>query len=277
MMTRQSIQLFNQALLAKQAWRILINPGSLLARVLLGKYCQKASLLEAQVPTVSSHGWRSILHGRDLLKENIGKAIGNGQTTKLWKDAWISLTENSRPIGPIPEHALDLSVSDILTTDMTWNKSRIEELLPQFAKQIQELQPSRTGAEDTFIWQPLQSGIYTTKSGYYTKAMKGERTEEHSPWDFNWIKDVWSGSFSPKMKTFLWSIIQKALPFGENLQSRGIKSEVFCIRCKEKETACHTFFHCQFAKEVWSKVPLLQVVHTATISDFREAVFLLLE
>lgn len=126
----KDIQLFNQALLAKQAWRILTNPECLLARVLLGKYCHNKSFMEVTVPTVCSHGWRSILHGRDLLRGNISKVIGNGLSTKIWKDSWIALDKDIRPFGPIPEPALDLTVSDLLTSDMKWNKSRVEQLLP---------------------------------------------------------------------------------------------------------------------------------------------------
>lgn len=76
------------------------------------------------MPTVCSHGWRSVLHGRDLLKANLGKAIGNGKTTKLWKDSWSSLNDQTKPIGPVPEAAMDLRVSDILTTDLKWNKKK---------------------------------------------------------------------------------------------------------------------------------------------------------
>lgn len=129
----RDIQLFNQALLGKVAWRILTSPSCLLARVLTGKYCHKKSFLDAQLPAVCSHGWRSILHGRDLLKENLGKAIGNDQNTKVWKDTWISLDNSSKPMGPIHESALDLRVSDLLTDDLQWNKARIEQYLPDFS------------------------------------------------------------------------------------------------------------------------------------------------
>ena len=83
-----------------------------------------------------SHGWRSIPHGRDLLRGRVGKAIGNGVNTKIWKDSWISLDSELKPYGLIPEHALDLTVADLLTTDMKWNKKRLEELLPQVAIEI---------------------------------------------------------------------------------------------------------------------------------------------
>lgn len=97
----RDIQLFNQALLAKIAWRIITVPDCLLARVLKGKYCHKQSFLEVELPSVSSHGWRGILHGRNLLREHLGRAIGNGLSTKVWKDSWISLDENIKPFGPI--------------------------------------------------------------------------------------------------------------------------------------------------------------------------------
>lgn len=218
----RDIQLFNQALLAKQAWRILTKPQSLLARILLGKYCHKQAFLKVQAPAVCSHRWRSILHGRDLLRENIGKAIGNGQTTRVWQDAWISLTEQVKPIGPIPENALDLTVTDLLTDDLQWNRKRIEEILPMFATQIQSIMPSTKGAEDIYIWQPTQSGVYSTKSGYNTASKKGSLPQNPAALtpaalELDWIKDVWSNVCSPKMKIFLWSIIQKALPLGENL------------------------------------------------------------
>lgn len=150
--------MFNQALLAKNAWRILTNPSCLLARILNGKYCQQKPLLEVTAPSSCSHGWRSVLHGRDLLAKNIGKAIGNGLTTRVWKDSWISPTEHIKPYGPILEDASDLRVSDLLTNDRKWNKRRLDDLLPEFSAKIQCMRPSQEGVEDAYIWQPLQSG-----------------------------------------------------------------------------------------------------------------------
>ena len=267
----KDIQLFNQALLAKQAWRILTNPGSLLARILLGKYCHKRSFLDIQAPTVCSHGWRSIIHRRDLLNGDLGKAIGNGQTTRVWHDSWISLSEHIKVFGPINENALDLTVVDLLTDDLSWNSKRIEEFLPQFAKQIQSIQPSQKGVENVYIGcQPVQSGIYSTKSGYNTAAANLGSNQYSSPQEFNWIKDIWSGKCSPKMKVFLWSIIQQALPLGDNLQSRGVQAEGLFSRCKERETTMHTFVECPFTKEVWKLIPLQKVVHQATCANFKE-------
>lgn len=64
----RDIQLFNQALLAKIAWRIITVPDSLLARVLRGKYCHKKNFLIVDLPATCSHGWRGIIQGRNLLR-----------------------------------------------------------------------------------------------------------------------------------------------------------------------------------------------------------------
>ncbi|XP_018448326.2 uncharacterized protein LOC108819794 [Raphanus sativus] len=156
---------------------------------------------------------------------------------------------------------------------MQWNQDRIEAILPHLMKEILLLQPSKTKVEDSFIWQPLPSGIYTTRSGYFSASMQTATLPFSSdPGVFTWVRDVWSEACSPKMKLFLWSIIQRALPLGENLQQRGMIAGALCKRCNEVETAMHTFFHCPYAQEVWHLIPLNRVVHLATDGTFKEAV-----
>lgn len=75
----RDIQAFNDALLAKLSWRIMDNPSCLLARVLKRKYFQDQEFLQATTPASCSHGWRGIMIGRDLIKEQLGWAIGNGE------------------------------------------------------------------------------------------------------------------------------------------------------------------------------------------------------
>lgn len=63
------------------AWWIIKNPESLLAMVLVGKYCQRQNLLEVKSTSSASWGW-SILWGKELLCKGLKWKIGNGRSVK---------------------------------------------------------------------------------------------------------------------------------------------------------------------------------------------------
>ncbi|XP_013617749.1 PREDICTED: uncharacterized protein LOC106324301 [Brassica oleracea var. oleracea] len=137
------------------------------------------------------------------------------------------------------------------------------------------LRPSRKGAEDAYVWTPLTTGIYSARSGYNATAQASHCPSapiSQPEAEFNWLKDIWSTKTSPKLKLFLWSTIQGALPLGVELQKRGLNAAALCPRCKEVETAMHTFFLCPFAKEVWNHVPFKTPVHIAEDMDFKSAI-----
>lgn len=91
---------FNDALLAKLSWRIVQSPSCVLVRILLGKYCRTSSFLDCSVTAASSHGWRGICTGKDLIKSQLGKVIGSGLDTLVWNEPWLSLSTSSTPMGP---------------------------------------------------------------------------------------------------------------------------------------------------------------------------------
>lgn len=57
---------FNCALLAKQVWRIIHDPNSLMAKVLKGWYFKHSDIMKADLGNNPSFVWRSLLWGRDL-------------------------------------------------------------------------------------------------------------------------------------------------------------------------------------------------------------------
>ena len=125
---------------------MLTNPNHLLARGLMGKYCQNDNLLKVKPEKSASHGWRGVLTGRDLLIEQLGKVVGDGSTTKVWKDPWISTSSALMPFGPVREEEIDLYVYDLLLRDKeNWNIARMEELLPTLKNEIMAIRPSVTG------------------------------------------------------------------------------------------------------------------------------------
>lgn len=265
----REIQSYNDAFLAKLSWRILTNPSSLFARVLQGKYCKDHHFLKVPLSSSTSHGWRGIVIGRDLLVKQLGKAIGDGQSTSLWNEPWLSLNQPTQPTGPPTLLNKDLTVSSLLSNSGgDWNKKKIEEILPHHASTILSIRPSRRGAQDSFIWLPTKSGAYSVKTGYHI-SMKAKEDPEFQPnAQINWNSDIWSGKFSPKMKVFVWKNVQKALPLGENLLSRGLFDNACCIHCGELESAEHLFFQCEFAQKVWSLAPLKSPVDPSLNHSF---------
>jgi hypothetical protein len=83
------MELFNQAMLGKQCWRILTDPDSLCARVLKGRYFPCTNFWNAQMPRGSSYTWRSLMHGKKLLEIGILWRVGDGKTIRMTKDRWL--------------------------------------------------------------------------------------------------------------------------------------------------------------------------------------------
>ncbi|KAG7600499.1 Reverse transcriptase zinc-binding domain [Arabidopsis suecica] len=269
----RDIQKFNDALLAKVSWRILINPHCLLARVLLGKYSHSTHFLDSTTPNSASHGWRGITIGRDLLKSQLGKIIGNGADTSVWSDPWLSLAYPQSPMGPPPAPAKDLKVKDLLKPRTAeWNQNLIKEILPGYEKDILFLKPSQSGATDKWAWLATDSGMYSAKSGYY-EALKQDPdliTNDPATAGIKWKADVWSLKTSPMVKMLLWKALQNALPVGENLKHRNVNLAAQCPHCGEDETVPHLFFTCSFAKQIWDKAPCKHSLNLAQISSFRD-------
>lgn len=75
---------FNQALLAKQGWRILTNTYALWVKVQQIHYFPCHSFLDARTGSFPSWLWSSLLYGRDLLKSNLLWQVGNGHDISIW-------------------------------------------------------------------------------------------------------------------------------------------------------------------------------------------------
>ncbi|CAA7053967.1 unnamed protein product [Microthlaspi erraticum] len=244
-----------------------------LSRVLQGKYCKNQQFLDVPTSNSSSHGWRGVLIGRDLLVEQLGKTIGSGHNTSIWKDSWLSHTSPIRPIGPPTLQNKDAMV-DSLMIGSKWNKEKIEELFPQYLPLIMSIRPSIKGAQDAYVWIPSKSGVYTAKTGYHIARALKENQSENQQSSINWNADIWLGNFSLKLKIFLWKILQRALPTGENLLNRGMFENVCCAHCGELETTEHLFFLCYFARKVWSLAPSTTTLDLSSIS-FEESIKIL--
>lgn len=85
----KNLLLFNKALLAKQVWRLLSQPTSLLAKVLKARYYLNSDILTATVGSYPTFTWRSICSARDLIADGILWRVGNGSCINIWNDLWL--------------------------------------------------------------------------------------------------------------------------------------------------------------------------------------------
>jgi hypothetical protein len=85
----RDLVLFNQALLAKQGWRLIQNPSSLSAQVIRAKYHPRSCFMEAPLGSRPSFVWRSIWNSRRLLSQVLVWRVGNGCNIKVWGDRWL--------------------------------------------------------------------------------------------------------------------------------------------------------------------------------------------
>ena len=72
------IETFNDALLAKQVWRMIHNLESLCFKVFKAKFFLDCSILKDRESTQGSYAWKSILGAWDVIKKGMVWRIGNG-------------------------------------------------------------------------------------------------------------------------------------------------------------------------------------------------------
>ena len=78
--------MFNLALLARQAWRLLDDPGSPSSLILKVVYYPNNSISDATLGAHSSQIWRAILHGKDIMTHGSIRRLGDRESPDIWND-----------------------------------------------------------------------------------------------------------------------------------------------------------------------------------------------
>ena len=158
---------FNDALLAKQAWRLLQNKDSLFYRVFKMKFFPNCSIWEAQDSSSGSHAWHSILKGRDVLLKGARWRVGCGEDISIWNDAWLPSQEHPQILLDIVPGFEDGRVSELINPiTRTWDTNLVHGLLsPEEVALVLSIPLSRTLVKDKIIWPFTPSGKYIVNSG----------------------------------------------------------------------------------------------------------------
>ena len=150
----RNLRAFNQAMLTKQAWRILSNPTSLVTLVLKSKYFPTGDVLNAKLGSLPSYSWRSIHSSLEVIKNGSRWRVGNGKLIHIWNDRWLPTPSTYKVISPPngnPEFPMVLALIDPITK--WWNVNLVRAtFLPFEADTILRIPLTHNMPKDKIIW-----------------------------------------------------------------------------------------------------------------------------
>ncbi|KAL0453568.1 UNVERIFIED_CONTAM: putative mitochondrial protein [Sesamum latifolium] len=210
---------FNEALLAKQAWRVALSPDTLLHAVLKQKYFPNSMFCDANLSHTPSFTWRSLLRSRELLVAGLRWRVG---------DVAQLITENK------------------------WNE---ELILAEFetcdANCILSIKLPESNLKDELVWHYEKRGRFSVRSAYLLScelAHESSSAEKSRSWSF-----IWKACVPLNAQLFTWRLCNNGLATTANLQRRGVALTEGCPLCDTiEEDIKHVMLLCPLARQVWA-------------------------
>ncbi|XP_024158455.1 uncharacterized mitochondrial protein AtMg00310-like [Rosa chinensis] len=163
----RSLSEFNAAMLAKQVWRVLNNPTSLIARLYKAKYFPDGSFWDALPHASLSFSWRSIFSTKALLEDSFCWQVGDGSSISVFSNNWVSALPSGKP--SVSSMAMEevQHVSDLISVTGVWNDTLIHRLFPEEeAALITTIPLSRRSVVDRLTWKLSKDGKFSVRTAY---------------------------------------------------------------------------------------------------------------
>jgi hypothetical protein len=211
----RDLKLFNQALLARQAWRLIAFPDSLYARLLKAKYFPVGELTDTAFIKNPSPGWQGIMHGLELLKKGIVWRVGNGQKIRICRDNWIP--RGNRKITRNFTKSRLRKVADLINQhDHTWKEEIVREIfMPHDAEEVLKIRLPMFDTDDFISWPGESNGIFSVRSAYrlaLDEKLPINTNSSHSAnGDRKLWRTIWKANVPPNIRVFIWRLATDAL------------------------------------------------------------------
>lgn len=264
----RDLNIFNSALLARQLWRLMQRPNSLVWRLLKAKYFPNCGILDARLGSRPSYTWRSLCGARWVIEGGSRWRVADGFHLSIWESKWLPRPSTFKVITPFnPQFSL-LRVGDFIDRDNgSWKEDMVNlAFLPVDAEIIMNIPLSLNFPPDRLIWHFSSNGELTVKSAYHfiLQRKRGEVPQSSTctlrcGWKF-----IWSLAIPPRMRMFAWRVCAGALPSAARLAHRIPNFAMKCSVCGAmEETDMHTLFECPLASEVWLGIKFGRAISSA--------------
>lgn len=122
----KDIQQFNQALLAKQVWRLFHQKETLLYKVFKAKFFLEGCIFDASVLSKCSYVWRSILQAREAIQKGAIWRVGDGASIKVWDHRWLPDMSNSKVLSPRGTSPITLIKELLVPNSYRWGMDLLD-------------------------------------------------------------------------------------------------------------------------------------------------------
>ncbi|WVZ52919.1 LOW QUALITY PROTEIN: hypothetical protein U9M48_003918 [Paspalum notatum var. saurae] len=254
----RDMRAFNQAMLARQAWRLLEKPESLCAKLLKARYYPRGSVIDSVRSANASVTWQAVLHGLELLKQGLIWRIGNGSQVRIWRGPWIP-RDTSRRVSSrrgrcrlhwvaelLNQQGSDWDHASRYSTRRTTRRLAVSEFL------FSRWRISWLGTVRKLVF--LQLGVHITwpcalgvhKMQQAPAMLQGEGGGGRCLWS-----NIWNGSEQPKVKVFTWKLCKDILPTRRNKFLRTLEKDSTCEICGLiAESSYHVVVECSAAHDL---------------------------
>ncbi|EEF29304.1 conserved hypothetical protein [Ricinus communis] len=220
-------------MLCKQAWRLLLNPNSLVGQVYKARYYPTGTFLSSKLGANPSFIWASLQKISDVIRRGTRWKIGRGETITIGHHAWLLDDTNGFIQTDLLEEVCRKPVSCLFKTGtFEWDNKILDDLFNDRDKRlIHNIVLSHVAELDRVYWHRDVKGNFSVRDAY--RLQQHDLSSSYSGDSVVWSK-LWRLNITSKCKIFMWRALLNILPTRVNLVTKkkdDHRAALFVVIC----------------------------------------------